>query len=208
MKKNERYLVPPLTGDFVDDTQRRYIEGEKYKAAYAMESYKMGGPRMEQTSAALQRVKRAGGAFLDMSTGRGEMLDVARALGFAPVWGTESILDLTDPAKNIVLGFAHYLPFKDDFFNVSMMIDVIEHLIPGDDKAACDELARVTRRFVFISANNRKSHAGPDGVELHINRRPYDEWHDLFKSWFGKAAKVHRFKPWPKCTSILWRIDL
>lgn len=206
MKKREfREMVPELSGK--DDAVRREAEFAKYEEAYKLEKYKMGGPRFEQTTTALSRVAKVGGAFLDMSTGRGEMLEYAKELGFSPIFGTETIDSLVDISRNIVKGYAHSLPFKDDFFNVSMMIDVIEHLIPGDDLNACMELKRVTTKHIFISANNRESHAGPDGVELHINRRPYDEWHGLFKQWFD-GSKVHRYRPWPKCTSILWRIDL
>jgi hypothetical protein len=90
------------------------------------------------------------------------------------------------------------------------MLDVIEHLIPGDDERACRELGRVARRHIIVTANNRPSmrHIGED---LHINKRPHEEWDRLFRGWFAPAEvtwlKKMRHDQGTNA-SAAWRIDL
>jgi ubiquinone/menaquinone biosynthesis C-methylase UbiE len=136
------------------------------------------------------------------------MLKEAARMGFRLVKGTEIVDSLCD-GKNVVKAWVHALPFADGSFDVVTMFDVIEHLIPGDDEAACRELRRVARKHVMISANNMPS-IRLLGVDLHINKRPYDEWDRLFREWFAPATvtqlpRVHDVGP---KASPLWRIDL
>jgi ubiquinone/menaquinone biosynthesis C-methylase UbiE len=144
------------------------------------------------------------GALLDVGCGRGEMLRNAERLGFAPVRGVEIVPELIDGTR-VVRGEVHQLPFDDRQFNVVTMWDVIEHLVPGDDAAACREMARVARRHVLLTANN-KSSLQPDGTELHVNRRPYEEWDALFRGWF--PGKVTWMKGHRDYVSECWRVDL
>lgn len=128
----------------------------------------------------------------------------ALRLGFAHVAGTEYTPELVD-GDRVVFAAAHDMPFADGTFDVVTMCDVIEHLLPGDDEAACRELARVATRHVLISANNLDSF-GSDGSQLHINKRPYAEWDALFREWFA-GCRVEWLKP-PAKHSEFWRIDL
>jgi ubiquinone/menaquinone biosynthesis C-methylase UbiE len=144
------------------------------------------------------------GAYLDVSCGRGEMLVEAERLGFDLVHGTEIVPQLIDGIR-VVRAEVHALPFSDKSFDVVTMFDVIEHLIPGDDERACRELARVARRHVLVTANNKSS--SKTGVELHINRRPYETWDRLFTKWFA-PARVTWIKGARNYISEGWRIDL
>lgn len=185
----------------------RKIELEKYVKAYKLPDYKMGGPRRAWCNHALKMIHERGD-FLDMGTGRGELMVDAALLGFGSfIAGTETVPALIDEQRNIFEGYAHSLPFGDKRFNVSACIDVLEHLLPGDDELAVKELVRVTRSAILISANNRRSNAGPKGEELHINRRPYAEWEVLLTKWSG-AKFVYRFEDWPRCTSAMWKLEL
>ena len=133
------------------------------------------------------------------------MLGVAWELGFAPVFGTEIVPALLKDGK-IFYAEVHALPFSDRSFDVVTMIDVIEHLIPGDDELACKELRRIARHHILLSANNRQSYKHI-GEELHINRRPYHEWHSLFMAWF--PGTVIEWISGPRQSpSEWWRIDL
>ncbi len=88
---------------------------------------------------------------------------------------------------------------------MATLFDVIEHLLPGDDEAVCRELARVASRTVIITAANCTS-TNANGEELHINRRPYEEWDALFSAWFaGRSTWVRELG---NRVSQLWRIDL
>lgn len=186
-----------ITRDLV--TQRKY-EHSKYQQCYQLPNYAMGNQRWLDACRLVNTLPLETDGFLDVGCGRGEMLDYAQKKGFANVRGVEVVPDLID-GERVIRGEVHELPFADDSFDVVCMFDVIEHLIPGDDEAACRELERVARKHVFLSANNRPSVY--NGMELHINKRPYDEWHELFTSWFeGALSRVPG-----QYVSELWRVD-
>ncbi len=186
---------------------RRGFEHEKYIRAYQTNSYGMGHARMLEAVADLVELGTRG-SYLDVGCGRGEMLGHAMVLGFNPVMGAEVVPSLVDGVR-VLWGEVHDLPFADAMFDVVTMFDVIEHLLPGDDELACRELARVAKRHILITANNKTSQLAI-GEELHINRRPYEEWDELFRGWFGSGAarlrstdqrRRHDFSP-------TWRVDL
>ena len=182
----------------------RLAEHNKYYRAYALNpNYKMGKPRMAAAMDDLEALPNRG-AYVDIACGRGEMVKFASSIGFSPVMGTEIVQDLLkDP--NIVYGEVHALPFDEKQFSVATMFDVIEHLIPGDDMAACHELKRITRRHVLLTANNKPSFNKAKD-DLHINKRPYEEWDRLFQAWFfpGRVTWLRDRDP---RVSECWRVD-
>lgn len=184
---------------------QRRAEHAKYSRAYALNpNYRMKAQRRADAVYDLGRLP-VRGSYLDVACGRGEMLGEAAGLGFAPVTGTEIVADLID-GERICFAEVHALPFTDRSYDVVTMFDVIEHLIPGDDERACRELARVARRHILITANNRPSF-NKAGDDLHINKRPYPEWDALFRQWFH-GATVTWIKGPRNYVSECWRIDL
>ncbi len=181
----------------------RAIEHEKYSRCYKQPKYRMGARRMQDAVTALEALP-ARGSYLDVGTGRGEMLSFALFHGFYPVKGTEVVDQLLDHPR-IIRAEVHALPFASDGFNTVTMFDVIEHLIPGDDELACRELARVARSHVLIAANNCRS-KNMAGDTLHINIRSYEEWDALFREWFAPHKVI--WVSGPKSFSQLWRVDL
>lgn len=182
----------------------RRAEHEKYHRAYGLNpNYKMKSQRMADAVADLAALPRRG-SYLDVSCGRREMLRAAKKLGFGPRRGTEIVPDLID-GERVVYGEVHALPFPDKSFDVVTMFDVIEHLIPGDDWLACQEMARVARHHIVLTANNRPSFNRAKD-DLHINKRPYEEWDRLFKEWF--PGTVTWIKGERHYISEAWRIDL
>jgi len=182
-----------------DDARR--AEHAKYARSYREPKYRMKAQRLTDTMADIAALP-CRGAFLDVSCGRGETLARAREIGFGPVQGTEVVEALL--GGDVMYAEAHDLPFADDSFDVVTMFDVIEHLLPGDDELACRELARVARRHVLITANNKPSF-NKSGDDLHINKRDYSVWHDLFCKWFAPGQVVRL--PGER-VSPAWRIDL
>jgi ubiquinone/menaquinone biosynthesis C-methylase UbiE len=181
----------------------RLAEQAKYQACYQAENYRMGQLRMADARRDLEGCSR--GSYLDIGCGRGEMLDYAESIGFLPVQGVEVVPALIDGAR-VVKGEAHALPFADNSFDVVSLFDVIEHLLPGDDEAVCREMARVARRHVVLTANNKPSHCPITKADLHINRRPYEEWDRLFREWFPGEVKWLRGNR--AYVSEGWRVDL
>lgn len=182
----------------------RTAEHAKYHRAYGMQpNYRMSGGRLADATNDL-RALPCRGSYLDVSCGRADMLVVARKLGFSLVKGTEIVPSLID-GNRVVRAEVHDLPFEDNSFDVASMFDVIEHLLPGDDEAACRELERVARCHILLTANNRPSF-NRAGDDLHINRRPYDEWDSLFRKWF--SGRVTWIKGSRIYISECWRVDL
>ncbi len=182
--------------------EQRRTEAVKYEAAYKLDTYKMGMSRMTDAVHDLREVPSRG-SYLDVGCGRGEMLDHAQNLGFEHVQGTEIVHELIDYPR-VLRGEVHALPFEDRWFDVVSMFDVIEHLIPGDDYFACMELVRVARKHILLTASNNPSSL-PDGTNLHINIRSYEEWNDLFRVWF--PGDVTWIKGQRNLISEGWRID-
>ncbi len=181
----------------------RAAEHEKYTRCYNKPNYRMSAPRMKDAVRDLRELP-CRGSYLDVSCGCAEMLKNALNLGFASAKGTEIVTKLID-GERVIRAEVHDLPFDDGAFDVVSMFDVIEHLVPGDDELACRELARVAKSHVLITANNRPSmnHAGDD---LHINKRPYEEWDSLFRQWFDPHKVM-----WIRNRDYVsegWRIDL
>ena len=183
----------------------RHAEHAKYVRAYQHPKYRM---KLERRADAVRDLAAlpVRGSYLDVACGQGDMLDEAARLGFAPVQGTEIVPSLID-GKRVVYAEVHKLPFTTKTFDLVTMFDVIEHLIPGDDEKACRELARVARRHIVLTANNRPSF-NRDGDDLHINKRPYQAWDWLFHEWFAPAKVTWLRSPERQYVSEAWRIDL
>lgn len=180
----------------------REAEREKYIHVYAnAPHYVISKERYEQTKADLAAVP-ARGSLLEVGCGTGKLLDLAESLGFSPVQGIDTVPQVCD-GERIIEGWAHALPFRDRSFDVVCMFDVIEHLLPGDDEAACRELYRVARKHILLSASNRKSIYF--GWDLHINKRDYGDWQELFKQWMP-GKKLTQMVGYHR--SPMWRVDL
>lgn len=160
----------------------RDAEIAKYEQCYRDPSYRMGQRRKAHIKASLAALTP--GSLLDVGTGRGETLELAKGFGFSPVLGTETV-DYLCYDKNVVYAMGHALPFQDKAFDYVTMFDVMEHLLPEDTAPVCLELARVARKAVLLTVCNRHSsyeHVG----DLHINLRPsYADWYRELEQHFG-----------------------
>lgn len=169
--------------------QRRQSEVGRYETVYRDPSYALGAKRREHILSHLNRLPR--GSLLDVSTGRGEVLDHAVEMGFGPVRGTEAVDYLCD-GETVLHALGHALPFSDNAFDVVTMFDVMEHLLPEDTGLVCKELKRVARKRVLLTIHNGSSSWRNSGGDLHINRRAdYDVWHRELVAHFGHAVISH-----------------
>lgn len=160
----------------------RETEIAKYVEAYQHSEYGMGHARFLAAQRDLAGLK---GSLLDVGCGRGEVLKLAREMGLAPVIGTEVVPGLL--RDDVVYAEAHQLPFDDGSVDHVTCFDVLEHLTPEDTIPALKELARVARHTVTVTVADYP-HVF-NGVELHVNRRPYPEWHALLCKAFGRSVQ-------------------
>ena len=162
---------------------RRQGEVARYEQVYRDPGYALGARRRAHIQQHLSHVKPKG-SLLDVSTGRGEVLQLAEHVGFSPVQGTEAVSYLCDGAR-ILQALAHALPFPDKSFDTVTMFDVMEHLLPEDTEAVCRELVRVARSNILLTVHNGPSSWRNSGGDLHINRRAsYEAWHEELKQHF------------------------
>jgi SAM-dependent methyltransferase len=185
--------------------QARLDEVARYERAYQNPAYRLGDRRQQHIKLHLNRIPK--GSLLDVSTGRGEVLDMAEQAGHGPVAGTEAVSYLCD-GERVRHALAHDLPFATDSFDIVTMFDVMEHLLPEDTALACKELVRVARYRVLLTVHNGPSDFGGQG-DLHINRRAsYDDWYEELQDHFaphtvirhGMGASISEMFEVVKCT--------
>lgn len=178
----------------------RQAEIDKYSVQYRSHGYAMGDARKAAAAREIEELAHHT-SLLDVGCGRGEMLTIAESLGLM-VQGVEVVPALLNPPR-VVGGLAWDLPFPDKSFDIVTMFDVMEHLLAEDSERVCKELARVARKAVLLTVANFSHKV--DGVELHITRRPYDEWDADFRRWFTGQVE---WRPNRKSISETWRIIL
>jgi len=158
-------------------------EINKYENVYQHPNYKMGDARFQCARDNLTDSPFRG-SYLDVGCGRGEMLTLAKSLGFKKVKGVEVVSYLI--GGDVVQGKAWDLPFDDDAVEVVSLFDVIEHLLYEDMIPTLNELKRVASKQVVLTAANYSSKSL--GQELHVNRLPYEVWDEVIKSAFDGCA--------------------
>lgn len=178
-----------LLYDYIAHGQRkeatRESEAAKYVEMYKDPSYAMPIHRAEGIHAILS--ERPRGSLLDVGTGRGETLDIAKMLDYTAI-GTETVDYLLEARTDVVHGLLPRLDFPDKSFSTVTCFEVVEHLLPTDVVPALRELARLARDRVIISAATCNDIRG--GVELHPSYRSEYEWMETFKQAWGVEADV------------------
>ena len=187
--------------------EQRAAERDKYVKCYNSPTlrYAMGPIRMRDAilDLAWMRDHRCK-SYLDIGCGRGEMLKHARSVGFEITHGTEIVdaLIVGDVRKFAV----HELgAMPDGSYDAVSSFDVIEHLLPDDDALLLGHMARIGRTCLAITANNRRSVDPETGNDLHVNKRPYSEWHDIIcDTWSPHGWRVERCRD-KEYVSETWR---
>ena len=144
----------------------------KYERCYELETYRMGPARFNYASADVASFGDDG-TYLDVGCGRGEMLELAIGQGLLAV-GVETVPQLCDEDR-VFHGDICDLGWPNKTFDFVTCYDVLEHLPPGEEQDALDELFRVCRKVLCMSTNDRNSFL-PDGTDLHVNKRPMASW--------------------------------
>jgi hypothetical protein len=180
-----------LLYDYIVHGQRKEVtresEAEKYTEMYKDPSYAMPKHRADKIAEIL--CERPRGTLLDVGTGRGETLDIARLLGY-DARGTETVDYLVKARENVDRAVLPELPYPDKSFDIVTCFEVIEHLLPADVMPALRELRRVAKDRIIISAATCSDIRG--GVELHPSYRREWEWEETFKAAWGWEAEAKK----------------
>ena len=161
----------------------------KYEKAYQLESYHLQGQRELVVMADVAALP-PGSSYLDVGCGRGESVARARALGI-DAWGTEYFSEIL--SEFVVFADIEALPFEDGRFEYVSCYDVLEHLTPGTEQRALDELGRVCATQLTLSTNDKNSFL-PTGEDLHVNKRPMLTWHaDIVERWGAENVAFSTF---------------
>jgi SAM-dependent methyltransferase len=160
----------------------RDAEIAKYSVCYREPGYRQTEDRQHFVR---EWLTGRAGSLLDVGTGRGETLAIARGLGYAPVQGTEVVPYLV--TDGVVYAEAHALPFDDDSFDTVTCFDVLEHLLYEDQAPALREFARVASARVVVTAANYPTER--DGVQLHVGYRDNDDWEALIRKCIPGEVK-------------------
>ena len=168
--------------------QRQQEEIAVYEKIYQVEKhYVMGKWRKRMAESDLTKLAPVE-SYLDVSCGRAHLLDYMGSkerTTSKKVMGTE-VATLCLKREDVVYAVAWDLPFEDNEFELVSFLDVIEHLVPSDTLQTVDELLRVARKTLLVSANNALSMRL--NRQLHINIRTYKEWDTIFREAGEKAG--------------------
>ena len=176
----------------------RERELAKYIEAYKHDDYGMTQERRDGLDKLIGALPCK--SYLDVSTGRGETLELARKHGYEVVKGTETVPALCN--EHVIQAALPKIPYPDQSFDVVSLIEVIEHLLPDDIRPALAELMRLARKHILISAAVQDCWIG--GVNLHPSAMPVEQWDALFREmWGGKVYRVGHLGGSPA-----WRVDL
>jgi len=161
-------------------------EQHKYKICYKDPNYKLGPYRRDNTLDDITDIIAEYGPFekhLDVSAGRGEVIDHVKQLGINSQ-GTEIVDDLL--SDDVQFAWSHELPFEDGEFDFLTNCDAMEHYLPEMTEQILDEFFRVLDGVAYFTISNRR--ATKHEMELHINIKSYTEWETIL-SKYGRVTQ-------------------
>lgn len=171
--------------------ERRKAEFAKYHKAYQNPNYHMGKPRAIgwQYWAYEQLCLHGYKSVLDVACGRGEALDIARALGYMDVQGCEVIDYLCQRNDVMQIEGIHKLPIADDRYDIVSCQDAFEHILEEDVVPGIRELCRVAKHKVFLSVAWFECQLGKSmDLDLHITVHELDWWNARIEEAIPEGA--------------------
>lgn len=133
--------------------------------------------------------------ILDSGCAKGYTIRAFKELGFGNAWGVDvseyavSHVDETVGEKIILIKPFCPLPFTDDYFDIVIAKDTLEHMTEEELDHAMDEYRRLAKRMFFVIPIG-------DGVKYNCAEYEKDITHVLRKpmDWWMRKFQDHGFK--------------
>ena len=120
--------------------------------------------------------------YLDVGCGKGESLDLGRAYHFE-AHGCEVVASVCDrPDVDLIAG-AQELPYKNEQFDVTSSVDVMEHILEEDVPAVLREISRVTRHAVLFGISLKPG-------RFHPTIKPAEWWMERIRENMRGTARI------------------
>lgn len=123
--------------------------------------------------------------MLDLGCGRGHTVEALRELGLVAEGIDQVAVDPAMRVGDICLPIADIRSFRS-----VVCIDCIEHLTDGQVEGLVANMLEVERQAFSIHNGSSTD----TGAELHVNRKPFDEWERILSASFRieKKIMIHR----------------
>lgn len=82
----------------------------------------------------------------------------------------------------ITYGTCDNTPFADNLFDVVFCLDVLEHIPEVLISNSLEELRRISKRYLIISAASHEDIV--ENLNVHISVKPYPEWEKIISKYF------------------------
>ena len=153
--------------------------------------------------------------ILDVGCGEGVLVDEYRRMGY-DITG----LDLNCSRPSVVRGSVLQMPFVDDYVDVVLCLDVLEHLNILDQPTAIAEIRRVLKPGgVFLATIPNLAHFASrlrffslgklirtSAVERHPGDRPYSEYYTLLSKEFVIERSYGLFPTYPLISLLTYLV--
>ena len=166
----------------IDKEKEKYQKVHTDDFGYGLGLRQVGdlmNPKYEFSSKFTELVKNSKNA-LDIACGGGTVMDYIDTLGCEPtgIDISESAISKVDENYRAIVGYSHELPFENEEFDLVYFLDGMEHIPTGEiEEQSLREAFRVAKKFVCHGIALGDSIR--DGVQLHINQKPAEEWRSI-----------------------------
>lgn len=160
-------------------------ESKKYSLLYA--KHYRAGPTKRTLKWGIPRMILGDIKIIDLGCGRGTARDMFKK--YKEYVGVDiagqHIIEMqkeAGPNDTFIMGNICDLPFEDNYFDVGVCVDVLEHIPPEFIEQAVKEILRVCKNLIVSISTIPSKNLDFEGKNLHLCQKPVKWWRDLFSS--------------------------
>ncbi len=175
--------MSPPPPKFENAREHRVAQRARFDHVYSSNpKYRMSRTRFVAVFALIAELNPE--SILDVGCGRGELIAACTGRGIK-ARGVELVESLCD-GRIVRKGHAGALGWRTNAFDCVSLVDVLDFVVPGDEREALRECGRVARRFlVYTGGEKRGRMLDRDFV---AQERTSAQWQDLAGELFPGAT--------------------